>query len=215
MRRPFKWDKQYLYWGITAFCVIAASIFFYMALRYLPDIGKWIGGVIGILSPFIWGLVISYLLMPVMRAMEKNIFLPLSQRIFKKSKKHTGKRLARGLSVFMAIIIFLAVIAALVYLILPQLYSSIDTIVKNSPTYLGNLAKWVEKLLADYPEIESYALDMINNANTNLMKWLQDTVLPELGSLLSNLTAGVYYALKGIYNLIIGIIVSIYILGNF
>ncbi len=215
MRRPFKWDKQYLYWGITAFCVIAASIFFYMALRYLPDIGKWIGGVIGILSPFIWGLVISYLLMPVMRTMEKNIFLPLSQRIFKKSKKHTGKRLARGLSVFMAIIIFLAVIAALVYLILPQLYSSIDTIVKNSPTYLGNLAKWVEKLLADYPEIESYALDMINNANTNLMKWLQDTVLPELGSLLSNLTAGVYYALKGIYNLIIGIIVSIYILGNF
>ena len=214
MRRPFKWDKKYLYWGITAFCVIAASIFFYMALRNLPDIGKWIGGVARILSPFIWGLVISYLLMPVMRSMEKNIFLPLSARLFKKSRKHTGKKLARGLSVFMAIIIFLAVIVALVYLILPQLYSSIDTIVKNSPTYLGNLAIWVEGLLKDYPEIEEYALNLINNANTNIMKWLQDTVLPELGSLLSNLTAGVYYALKGVYNLIIGIIVSIYIMGN-
>ena len=214
MRRPFKWDKKYLYWGITAFCVIAASIFFYMALRDLPDIGKWIGGVARILSPFIWGLVISYLLMPVMRSMEKNIFLPLSARLFKKSRKHTGKKLARGLSVFMAIIIFLAVIVALVYLILPQLYSSIDTIVKNSPTYLGNLAIWVEGLLKDYPEIEEYALNLINNANTNIMKWLQDTVLPELGSLLSNLTAGVYYALKGVYNLIIGIIVSIYIMGN-
>lgn len=214
MRRPFKWDKKYLYWGITAFCVIAASIFFYMALRYLPDIGKWIGGVARILSPFIWGLVISYLLMPVMRSMERNIFLPFSAKLFKKSRKHTGKKLARGLSVFMAILIFLAVIVALVYLILPQLYSSIDTIVKNSPTYLGNLALWVEKLLADYPEIEEYALNIINNANTNIMKWLQDTVLPELGSLLSNLTAGVYYALKGVYNLIIGIIVSIYIMGN-
>ena len=198
MRRPFKWDKKYLYWGITAFCVIAASIFFYMALRNLPDIGKWIGGVARILSPFIWGLVISYLLMPVMRSMERNIFLPLSAKLFKKSRKHTGKKLARGLSVFMAIIIFLAVIVALVYLILPQLYSSIDTIVKNSPTYLGNLAIWVEGLLKDYPEIEEYALNLINNANTNIMKWLQDTVLPELGSLLSNLTAGVYYALKGV-----------------
>ena len=214
MRRPFKWDKKYLYWGMTAFCVIAASIFFYMALRYLPDIGKWIGGVAKILSPFIWGLVISYLLMPLMRSMEKNIFRPLSLRIFKKSKKHTGKRLARNLSVFMSIMVFLAVIVALVYLILPQLYSSIDTIVKNSPTYLGNLAKWVENLLKDYPEIEQYALNLINNANTNIMKWLEEKVLPELGSLLTNLTAGVYYALKGIYNLIIGIIVSIYILGN-
>ena len=214
MRRPFKWDKKYLYWGMTAFCVIAASIFFYMALRYLPDIGKWIGGVAKILSPFIWGLVISYLLMPLMRSMEKNIFQPLSLRIFKKSKKHTGKRLARNLSVFMSIMVFLAIIVALVYLILPQLYSSIDTIVKNSPTYLGNLAKWVENLLKDYPEIEQYALNLINNANTNIMKWLEEKVLPELGSLLTNLTAGVYYALKGIYNLIIGIIVSIYILGN-
>ena len=214
MRRPFKWDKKYLYWGMTAFCVIAASIFFYMALRYLPDIGKWIGGVAKILSPFIWGLVISYLLMPLMRSMEKNIFRPLSLRIFKKSKKLTGKRLARNLSVFLSIMVFLAVIVALVYLFLPQLYSSIDTIVKNSPTYLGNLAKWVENLLKDYPEIEQYALNLINNANTNIMKWLEEKVLPELGSLLTNLTAGVYYALKGIYNLIIGIIVSIYILGN-
>ena len=112
MRRPFKWDKQYLYWGMTAFCVIAASIFFYMALRDLPNIGKWIGGVVRILSPFIWGLAISYLLMPVTRSMEKNIFLPLSRQIFKKSKKHTGKKLSRGLSVFMAIVIFLAAIAA-------------------------------------------------------------------------------------------------------
>ena len=214
MRRPFKWDKQYLYWGITAFCVIAASIFFYMALRYLPDIGKWIGGVIGILSPFIWGLVISYLLMPVMRAMEKNIFLPLSQRVFKKSKKHTGKKLSRGLSVFMAIVIFLAVIAALVYLILPQLYSSIDTIVKNSPTYIDNLGKWAEQLLQDYPEIEQYVLTTLDRFNENIMDWLEKTVLPELGSMLTNLTAGVYYALKGVYNLIIGIIVSVYILGN-
>ena len=153
MRRPFRWDKKYLYWGITAFCVVAAAILFYMALNYLPVFGKWIGSIVNILSPFIWGLVITYLLAPLMKAMEKNVFLPLTARIFKKSKKHTGKRLARGLSVFLSVVVFLAVIAALVYLILPQLYSSIDTIVKNSPTYIDNLGKWAEQLLQDYPEI--------------------------------------------------------------
>ena len=149
-----------------------------------------------------------------MKAMEKNVFLPLTARIFKKSKKHTGKRLARGLSVFLSVVVFLAVIAALVYLILPQLYSSIDTIVKNSPTYIDNLGKWAEQLLQDYPEIEQYVLTTLDRFNENIMDWLEKTVLPELGSMLTNLTAGVYYALKGVYNLIIGIIVSVYILGN-
>ena len=40
MRRPFKWDKKYLYWGGTAFCVIACAILFYMALNYLPALGR-------------------------------------------------------------------------------------------------------------------------------------------------------------------------------
>ncbi len=46
------------------------------------------------------------------------------------------------------------------------------------------------------------------------MNWIQQTVLPELGSLISNVTSGVYYVLLGIYNLVIGIIVSVYVLGN-
>ena len=38
MRRRFRWDKKYLYWGITAFLVIAAAVLFYMLLQHLPDI---------------------------------------------------------------------------------------------------------------------------------------------------------------------------------
>ena len=40
MRRPFRWDKKYLYWGITAFCVVAAAILFYMALNYIGAVGS-------------------------------------------------------------------------------------------------------------------------------------------------------------------------------
>ena len=38
MRRRFRWDKKYLYWGITAFLVIAAAVLFYMLLQHLPDL---------------------------------------------------------------------------------------------------------------------------------------------------------------------------------
>ena len=108
----------------------------------------------------------------------------------------------------------LAVIAALVYLILPQLYSSLETIVINSPVYIDNATQWLTRILEDYPEIEDYATKALGDVNQFLTNWLQSTVLPELGNLLSNVGAGVYYVLMAIYNLVIGIIVSIYLLNN-
>ena len=43
----FRWDKKYLYWGITAFCVIAASILFYFGLFRMNTL---IGGITAILE---------------------------------------------------------------------------------------------------------------------------------------------------------------------
>lgn len=214
MRKHFRWDKKYLYWGVTAFAVIACAILFYMALNYIPALGKALSTLMAILSPFVWGLVISYLLNPLTKTMEKNAFSPLTAAINRRRKKPLSKKLARGLSVFFAEIVMLAVLAALVSLIIPQLYNSINMIVQNSNIYIDNITKWVTRLLEDYPEIEQYASSLLGEVNQDLMAWLQNTVLPQLGDLVTGVTTGVYYAVKGIYNLIIGIIVSVYILSN-
>ena len=214
MRMPFKWDKKYLYWGITAFCVIAGAIVFYMALNYLPLFGKALSTLAKILSPFIWGLVITYLLEPLMRTLQRSVFGPITQRLYKKNKKNDGHGLARGLSVVFSEIFMLALIAALVYLIIPQVYQSLETIVSTSPQYIENGAAWLTRMLNDFPEIEEYAVQVLGDVNTSLVSWIQKTVLPELGSLVTNVTSGIYYVLIGIYNLVIGIIVSVYILGN-
>lgn len=214
MKRQFRWDKKYLYWGITAVCVIACAILFYMALNYLPVLGRGIKALAKILSPFIWGLAISYLLLPAMRWFDGSVFAPLMQKLFRKNKKWDRKKTARGLSVLCVELLFLAVLTALVYLIIPQLYQSIQTIVQNGNTYVAKISAWVEKMLQDYPEIESYAMSILGTVNTSLMSWLESIVLPKLGSIVTNVGAGVYYVLTGVYNLLIGIIVSIYILSN-
>jgi predicted PurR-regulated permease PerM len=214
MRRPFRWDKKYLYWGITAFLVIAAAILFYMALNYLSLLRNGLSALLHILSPFIWGMVICYLLSPFMRAVENRIFLPLSKKLYKNSKKSDGRSFARGMSVLVSIIFLLAILTALISLIIPQLYSSIQTLVVNSPSYITGFTNWVEKVLEDYPEIEQSVTQTFGDMNTSLMEWLQNKVLPGLGSIISNVTSGVYYVVLGIYNLVIGIIVSIYVLNN-
>ena len=214
MRRHFIWDKKYLYWGVTAFCVIAAAILFYMALNYLPLLRQGLASLLHILSPFIWGLVICYLLTPFMRLVEKKLFGPLSKKLYKNSKRSDGSRFARSMSVLLSELFLLAVLTALVCLIIPQLYSSLQNMVANSPMYIETASRWITQLLEDFPEIEQYVSQTLGQVNTSLMDWIQNTVLPKLGSLISNVTSGVYYAIMGVYNLVIGIIVSVYVLSN-
>ena len=214
MRRRFHWDKKYLHWGVTAFCVIACAILFFMALNYIGLVGKALRSLVKILSPFIWGLVISYLLNPLVHTLEKKIFGPLGRRIYAKSKRSNGEGLARGLSVLFSEIFMLAIVTGLFFLIIPQLYSSIETIIVNSPVYIDKLTTWATKMLTDFPELRSYVTQMLGDINKDLMSWLQTSVLPGLGSLLSNVGTGVKYVVTGVYNLAIGIIVSVYILSD-
>ena len=214
MRRHFRWDKKYLYWGVTAFCVIAAAILFYMALNYLPLLKRGLASLLHILSPFVWGLVICYLLTPFMRLVEKKLFKPLSKKLYKNSKRRDGSRFARGMSVLLSELFLLAILTALVCLIIPQLYSSLQNMVANSPMYIETASRWITQLLEDFPEIEHYVSQTLGQVNTSLMDWIQNTALPKLASLISNVTSGVYYAIMGVYNLVIGIIVSVYVLSN-
>lgn len=214
MKHYFRWDKKYLYWGITAFCVIALCVSFYMLLNNFSFFVRALKSLVRILSPFIWGLVISYLLYPLVRLLHHKVFRPFTAKLLKNSKNHRGIGLARVMSVFCAEIVMLLIIGALLYMVIPQLYISIETIVANSPYYLSNLTNLATRLLADFPELESVVTGMVGNANTSLVEWLQNAILPKLGNVLSNLGTGVYSVLIGLYNLAIGIIASVYLLCN-
>ena len=214
MRRRFKWDKTYMNWGLTAFFVIAASLLFYFAVAHIAVLGNALSRLAGILSPFIWGFVISYLLSPMMNAMENRLFLPLGKRLYRKSKKNGAKKFARVLSVLFSEIILLLILAALVYLIIPQVLSSVQTLVQNSGVYAENVSGWLNGLLEDYPDLNEYVAGVFGNFNTNVGNWLETKVLPQLGSLITSVTSGVYGVARSIYSLIIGIIVSIYLLSD-
>ena len=214
MRRHFKWDRKYVNWGMTAFCVLAASLLFYFAIRNISVFGQAVNKLVAILAPFIWGLVICYLLSPLMRVMEERVFLPLGKRLYRKSKKGGAARFARVLSILFCEIVLLLVLAAVVYLIIPQVLSSVQMLIKNSGTYADNVSAWLNGILKNYPELDSYAGELLGNFNTNVGSWLQNKVLPQLGNLITSVSSGVYGFARSIYNLIIGIIVSVYLLSD-
>ena len=54
----------------------------------------------------------------------------------------------------------------------------------------------------------------LGEVNDNFTSWLTDKVLPQVGSFVTNLTSGVYTVFRTVYNLVIGIIVSVYLLSD-
>ena len=210
MRRHFRWDRKYLYWGITAFLVIAASILFYLALRFLPDLRKSIASLGKVLSPFIWGFVITYLIAPLMKGLEKHVFGPLCRRLF---PKKGGQKLSRGLSVLLAELILVAILAGLVYLILPQLVDSIRMIYDNRNEYYNTITRYLADFQVRHPEIYKYVGESLNTVTGDINSWAE-RLLPTVTNYLTSLLESAYVVVRGIYNLIIGIIVSIYVLSD-
>ncbi len=213
--KRFRWDKKYLYWGMTAFLVIVASVVFYLILSDFSKIGNAIGKFITILSPFIWGLVISYLLCPLTNIYERHVFEPLVAYIGKKLKGKEPKRknAAKALAVLFSMLTLLALIAAFIWLVAPQLLQSLQSIVLNSSDYINSVYGWIEKFFADYPELVSSLGLSLGNLSETILGWVE-AVIPELTALLSNVTSGVFSVVKGVYNIIIGMIAAVYVLYN-
>ena len=62
MGKKFEWDKKYVSIGVTALAVIACSILFFYLLTNWRAVLAAVRVVVGILSPFIVGFLISYIL---------------------------------------------------------------------------------------------------------------------------------------------------------
>ena len=209
--KKFNSENKYFAWGLTAFCVIVGAILFFMLLQHGGVVVDGINTLIGILSPIVWGLVIAYLLWPLTKLFERSVFTPLLKKAL--PKKDTGKP-ARGLSVLLSIIVALLCIAALMWLIIPQVYTSIESIVLNSQEYYDTVTAWIERFFEDYPQIEQALLDATGNMSDSLMGWAKTALLPSLGTLVSSVSTGVYIVLRGILDVLIGFVVACYVLFN-
>lgn len=213
--KRFKWDKKYLYWGVTAFCVIAASIVFYLLISNFSEFRGSIGNFVTILNPFIWGLVISYLLCPLTNIYEKNVFLPLFNKLARKTVSSANKRakFANGFAVLLSIVSLLLLLAAFIWMVLPQLYLSIESIIANSSSYAQKVYAWLDSLVLD-PELEAMLGTSFGSFSKFTLDIVNNYIMPELDSMVAKLTSGVFYVVKGLYNIVIGMIVAVYVLYN-
>lgn len=207
----FHLDKKYFLWGVTAFLTIVASMIFYDFIFSGNNIMSFIMKTFNILRPITYGLVIAYLLSPVVNWLERDFFEP----IFKKcnmSITNKVKKTMRSMSVAITVLIFIGAIYGLFSMIIPQLINSITSIATQFPAYEKNLEAFITKILSDNPQIETLIKDTLSEYSVEMNDWLNTKVLPQLNVVIKNLSVSLIGIIKVLWNILIGIIISIYVL---
>ena len=71
MKKKTFFESKYIQIGIIAFLVIVACITFFLIVTNLNTIFKWIGSLLSILMPLIIGLIMAYIMNPIVNFFEK------------------------------------------------------------------------------------------------------------------------------------------------
>ncbi len=200
---------KYLYWGVTVFLVICASILFFFSLFKLPDVIGFFKTLTGILMPFVYGLTLAYLLNPIFNFLYDR-FAPFLQKHLK--NKRRAVHLAKFLSTFLSVALALLIVAALLSMVLPEVVSSIIGLSESNlfVDRVADVTAWFDHFLKQYPNLESAAERVYVEAVSVFDTWLKNDMVPQL----TNLMSGLLGTLTFIKNIFIAIIITIYVLNS-
>lgn len=124
-----KW-KSCLMLGATVFCV-------YLAIVLWPAVSKLLLAVLGAISPLMTGFVIAYIVNILMSKYE-SVFFPRSQ-------KKSVIKIRRPICMILAFITLVAVVAAVLLLIVPQLVDCVALLLNELPDAINDAIAWLEK----------------------------------------------------------------------
>ncbi len=204
-------DEKHVKWGVTAFLVILCSILVFFIIYRVSDVSKIFGVLVSILTPFIYGLIMAYLLCPVYNFTLRNVYR-LMQRPGCRLPKKLG--ISKGIATTVAIVMMLVIIGGVLWMIIPGLLDSIMKIIRILPSSMDGLKSWLDIKLLHMPQLKSLLDGWINNFTDNAIKLVTDKILPEYGSIATKISEGVIGVFNVIKNFFIGIIICAYFLNS-
>lgn len=196
--------RRYVNWGVTIFLIISCSLLVFFAIWRFDEVVKGWHTLMDIIAPIVTGLVIAYLLGPVAGWCVKQF-----NRIPGKNGKWR-KRITRGAAIVLAEILMLAIISFVVGTLLPQILETLRSLVYNIDGYIAAAERLIEPLLELNPTVRTTFETLITQAETSLKGFFTNDVMKLMGTL----TSGILGVGRFIYNFVIGVIVSIYLMAG-
>ena len=206
----FKKDNRYFKLGMTLLTVIIVSVLFFVVMTNLKTVLAGLKKVLGYFSSVLFGVAFAYIMNPIMVATER-----LVNRIFAKSNitERSLRRLSRALGVIAALIIFISVVYGLIAMVLPRMIKSLLELFsqENLESYYDKINLWITNISKGTP-VEEWVKN--NDVLLRAQQWITEKVdlVSTLSTAVSTAAMSVYGFAKGLFNMIIGIVVAVYLL---
>lgn len=194
------WSK-----GLSLFMAMAGAILLVFLLFRFDSILDQILRVCNILMPIIMGIVIAYLLNPVVEFYERHLDRSLGKFIEKNTKKKVSMR---GLSIFISVIIVLAVIALLIMMVVPQIYTNISNLVYSFPEQIQDLAGKLMELAKNNEKVRNAINGFYDNFMNYITNWIKSDMLGQVSVVID----GIMGIFGTAVNCLVAFIVAIYVL---
>jgi len=198
--------------GMTAFLIVAACIVCYFALLRFEYIAGVLAKIAGLLRPIIYGIVIAYLLNPVMKFVEKYVSKGLGHMIKNEMKV---QKISRSIAIFVSLIFALVVVGALFMMLIPELLKSINDLLEKMPGQIEKFVDYIGELRRGDKKNQQILESALIRGSIALEEWAKSNLFSKdniLVSGITGITTGVINIVNGILDIIIGLIVSIYAL---
>lgn len=214
------WNRKYTTVAVYALLVIIVSVLFVVfVFKYdsFKDTFSWVGGVA---APLICGVVIAYILNPLMMWLENKIFKkfkehrPKEQNIVVRKlqqtsvgekavvktlekhsasmekKVHRRKIIARAVSLVLTLVIFLAVLTGIVIAIVPNVAKSIVTLADNMDGYITKIEEWTNNAFQNNPDIMNMIFEGVTDFK-GLLENLSEKLQPVTDNITGNIIGNV------------------------
>jgi predicted PurR-regulated permease PerM len=198
----FESNQKYTTIAVYCFLIIIASIFFHHLINNFTFYKSIIGAGLGLMTPFIYGFIIAYVLHPVLRMFEKNV-LPYI------SRGRLSRRACRYLGIMLTMLCALISLAIFLTFVIPELTASVSKIGSQIGLYANKFQSFVNDLIAKYSgnEIVVSLLKSLSDSTEQIIK--QSLTL--FTQSLSEVIAATISITSAIFNIVIGFVISVYL----
>ncbi|WZL72597.1 AI-2E family transporter [Clostridiaceae bacterium 35-E11] len=202
----YKYNRRNLSHYINILMIVIVGIIFYKFMDNMDGVyssfSEKIGTILATFKPFILGVIMAYIMNPVIKWVDKNVI----QGFIKDKKINRYSRLMSTLCVF----IFLGcMISWAAVHMMPRLVMNIRDLLSGLPEFIyeneSKMIAWVNNLYSN----DVYNIGQTIEENINQIFYRMSQIFQRS---LNNLLTGLIAATSSIFNIILAVIVSFYIL---
>ena len=198
--------------AIKAFSISGIIIvLFYLIISNLDILGGTIGSIFHALLPFIFGMILAFLLMPLRNLAENKLLK--NTKFSKRTKRYIAVAISivalLGILIAISIVAFmlLGILIGFFCLLVPQVISSISMFVGNLSNYITNVSKLIQQLGGKDTELIDTLTNLLMDGASQLAKWMTGA-----SGGFTKLVSYVGDIVTQVINFFIGIIIALYLL---